>query len=391
MKSKSNSNSNSKRSAFTIVELLVVIVVIGILAAITIISYTGISKKATEVSLKSDLSGASKQLEMYKVDNSQYPSYNNCSSNPPAKSICLKSSGNNNLEYIVSGSSPQTYILKNTNASTSYLATESTTPTVIAVSCPTGFIKVPGSVTYGTSDFCVMKYEAKNVSGVATSQAALTAWVNISQTSAISTAAAVCTGCHLITESEWMTIAQNVLSVPTNWSGGSVGSGFIYSGHNDSAPASILAVTNSADGYSDTGNVSPSNQKRTLTLTNDEVIWDLAGNTYEWTSGQTNGINTQQPGVTGAGYAWREWNIVNNPGTISPNPSASATGITGASSWTSGNGIGNIYSSVLDSSLRGFFRGGYWGFGVNVGVLTFYSTSNPDTTMNTIIGFRVVR
>ncbi|MEI6850721.1 MAG: prepilin-type N-terminal cleavage/methylation domain-containing protein, partial [Candidatus Saccharibacteria bacterium] len=58
-----------KHSAFTIVELLVVIVVIGILAAITIISYNGISKKATEASLQSDLSGASRQIEMYKTDN----------------------------------------------------------------------------------------------------------------------------------------------------------------------------------------------------------------------------------------------------------------------------------------------------------------------------------
>ena len=56
-----------------------------------------------------------------------------------------------------------------------------------------------------------MKYEAKNVSGVATSQASGTPWVAISQTSAITTAAAACTGCHLITEGEWLTIAQNVL------------------------------------------------------------------------------------------------------------------------------------------------------------------------------------
>jgi len=34
---------------FTIVELLVVIVVIGILAAITVVSYTGISQKAVTV------------------------------------------------------------------------------------------------------------------------------------------------------------------------------------------------------------------------------------------------------------------------------------------------------------------------------------------------------
>lgn len=92
-----------------------------------------------------------------------------------------------------------------------------------SISCPSGFIIVPGSITYGTSDFCVMKFEAKNVGGVATSQASGVPWNSISQASAVSTSAAACTGCHLITEAEWMTIAQNVLSVSSNWGEGSVG------------------------------------------------------------------------------------------------------------------------------------------------------------------------
>ena len=47
------------RRGFTIVELLVVIVVIGILATITIVTYIGISSKATLANLQSDLVGAS--------------------------------------------------------------------------------------------------------------------------------------------------------------------------------------------------------------------------------------------------------------------------------------------------------------------------------------------
>jgi prepilin-type N-terminal cleavage/methylation domain-containing protein len=66
---------HSKQTGFTIVELLVVIVVIGILAAITIISYAGISQRAAAATLQTDLKNASTQLEIYKADHSdQYPS-----------------------------------------------------------------------------------------------------------------------------------------------------------------------------------------------------------------------------------------------------------------------------------------------------------------------------
>lgn len=58
---------------FTIVELLVVIIVIGILAAITIVSYSGISQKAINVSLQSDLVSGSIKLKMYQVEHSAYP------------------------------------------------------------------------------------------------------------------------------------------------------------------------------------------------------------------------------------------------------------------------------------------------------------------------------
>ncbi|MEI6851096.1 MAG: prepilin-type N-terminal cleavage/methylation domain-containing protein, partial [Candidatus Saccharibacteria bacterium] len=85
----------SNKPAFTIVELLVVIVVIGILAAITIVSYTGISQKAVASSLQSDLTQASKQLEMFYIDNSVYPNVINDCPTPTSTNLCLKPSGSN--------------------------------------------------------------------------------------------------------------------------------------------------------------------------------------------------------------------------------------------------------------------------------------------------------
>jgi len=58
---------------FTIVELLIVVVVIAILAAITVVSYNGISSQARESTLKSELSTAAQQLQIAKLDTGSYP------------------------------------------------------------------------------------------------------------------------------------------------------------------------------------------------------------------------------------------------------------------------------------------------------------------------------
>ncbi len=65
---------NKKGNGFTIVELLVVIVVIGILATITVVLYNNVQRKAAESSLRADLSGAAKQLAVDRTFLQQYPS-----------------------------------------------------------------------------------------------------------------------------------------------------------------------------------------------------------------------------------------------------------------------------------------------------------------------------
>ena len=103
------------RAGFTIVELLIVIVVIGILAAITIVAFNGVQKKAQVGAVSAALSQVSKKLELYKVDNSTYPS--------TLTAAGIDTAGSTTYQFSVDTSTnPQTYCVTATNGTTSYKA-----------------------------------------------------------------------------------------------------------------------------------------------------------------------------------------------------------------------------------------------------------------------------
>lgn len=237
-----------------------------------------------------------KALEVYKVTNNDtYPT--------ALADGNIKMPDTGTYSYQGNGA---TYCLSGTNTGITYRVTSSVMNPTQGICpatlpdgsyCPTGYIVVPPDNTFSTAGFCAMKYEAKNASGIAVSTASGAPWTSITQTAAITTATAACAGCHLTTEAEWMTIAANVLSVPSNWSSGTVGTGYIYQGHvNDNPGSGLSASTDDTDGLNGitggTGAVG-SNSRRTLTLSNGEVIWDFSGNVWEWTNATIAGGSSQ--------------------------------------------------------------------------------------------------
>ncbi|MFA5125375.1 MAG: hypothetical protein WC462_00025 [archaeon] len=183
--------------------------------------------------------------------------------------------------------------------------------------CPSEYVLVPKNAYFDVNSFCVMKFNAKNVSGVPTSQAADAPW-SLSVSSAYSTCATLGAGYHLITNREWMTIARNIEDTNINDMdddngvqlavGHSDGGGFlaatthpIISGcdlNNTMENSSNAYVESSCEirgngvddkGYYGTGNQwdtvyasgSGKSQLRVQVLSNKEIIWDLAGNTHD--------------------------------------------------------------------------------------------------------------
>ncbi|MHC4520156.1 MAG: type II secretion system protein [Planctomycetota bacterium] len=61
------------KRGFTLVEILIVVVILGILAAIVVPQFTQASTEAKENSLRSDLQSLRSQIELYKVQHTDVP------------------------------------------------------------------------------------------------------------------------------------------------------------------------------------------------------------------------------------------------------------------------------------------------------------------------------
>ncbi len=71
---KSNNERNRMKAGFTLIEVLLVVIIIGILAAVVVPKFAGRGKEAQINACKTSLANIATAINLYEVDNGYFPS-----------------------------------------------------------------------------------------------------------------------------------------------------------------------------------------------------------------------------------------------------------------------------------------------------------------------------
>ena len=74
MKSQMANRKSQLRNAFTLIELLLVLVILAVLAAVVVPKFTHRSEEAKVAAAKADIAAFDVALDAYEIDNSRFPS-----------------------------------------------------------------------------------------------------------------------------------------------------------------------------------------------------------------------------------------------------------------------------------------------------------------------------
>lgn len=407
----------NKKSGFTLIELLVVVTIIAILSTLIVVYFNTAKMSARDSRRLSDVKQIQLALKMYYNDVGIYPTLITAGSS-------IANGGTNYLLRVPANPTPrsdngctdQEYQYKQLESGARYslgFCLGDTTDDLNSgnhvatangiLNCPTGYVAIPGSSTFNTNDFCVMKYEAKcaltsaPTAGLTTNPTSETTYddttypctsanskqavsvssgypiANINQATAIARCQAI--GGHLLTNPEWMTIVRNIEQVAGNWSGGTVGSVYINIGNH--------AVTDAMDGSASYGSGGATHYyKRAHTLSSTDTINDIGGNVSEL-------LDTTCSSGTGAGnyetaVAYTQWTSVAAPDLSDYEKGAS--GPLGA--YDSDEATGKYKGCATTANI--FVRGGKADTALaDAGVFQLdLSAAAPSSTL---IGFRCVK
>lgn len=259
------------------------------------------------------------------------------------------------------------------------------------VACPAGYVEVQGNTSRSTKPFCVMKFEARDVAGVPTSQAAGVPIYNASPNSA----KAACVGLNigattpynLISNAEWMAMQHEVTNLTDNTHNNTMSLYVRFpKGFSTDFGSAPLTITDPSDPWTDlpwgggTGNF---DNKRTYVLKSGEIIWDIVGNAGEIVDWGTHATTyTRVP-------ACSSQTTVDMAGTP-PCPAIANTNYRMAMLWTQAdNNVGQIRSWHIATSL---YRGGYQKL-TSSGIGTFLMSGDTDldaVVTGVLPGFRCV-